>query len=500
MIELTVRPARTSFSGPERQLKKMFRCLRVKDKNNWWRQRAALKRVGYFSDIKNDEKRDKKIEQLKESVQYIKFYERRGDTFASGLLDMVIKFLDKKGVKYSVKDNRQQLPVFKPIKRFQFEDSIENRAEQVEIVNKALRKGKGIIHASTNTGKTECACAIVSEFHRQLKRMPRVLFLIHRAGLAQQTADRFRKHLPNDVRIFMVGGGKKRIPQKPGIVVATVQTASNLLQESDFERFQEKCDILFIDETHVNRATQCSKIVNRNEAPMRFSLSGTIDRKNKKKMLSYVGMTGPIIAEVRNKELVDLGRSAKPVIRFVEVHTEEIPKKAKFAAAYSLGIVKNKKRNELVVREVLRYLNKDYKTLVTVARISHGLKLKKLLESNMDLPVEFLSGSTPLLIRKKVLKRFENGKLGVLLASPIFDTGMDISGGVDAWINSAAGLGWELILQRMGRVLRKNPRTGNVVYISDFIDTHNEYLMKHSMARLKHYINEKIAKISIIER
>lgn len=496
MIQLTARAARTSFYGPEKQLKVMFRCLRVKDKSAWWRQRAALKRVAYYHYIKDDEERDKKIEKLKASTKWIKFYDRRSDTFATGLLSRVRKFLKKKGIKFHVEDQRPKFSEFKEVKRFHFKDKVESRPEQIDTVNKALRKGRGIIHCATNFGKTEVACAIVSEFHRQAQKVPRVLFLIHRAGLVQQTAERFEKHLL-EIPVAKIGSGHKGVPND-GIVVATVQTASNLLRSAAFENFQEHCDILFIDEFHINKAGQCSKIVNYNRAIMRFGLSGTVDEKNKKKMLHYVGLTGPIIAEVRNKELVGLGRSAKPIIRFIEVDALKIPKRVKFGKAYRLGIVRNEVRNDLVLRETLRYLKKDLKTMITVARIAHGLRLKQLLENRIDLRVEFLSGKDSVPHRRKIIKEFENGKVGVLIASPIFDTGVDIPA-IQAWCNAAGGKGWELVLQRLGRVLRKK-EGDNRVFISDFVDMHNAYLMKHSTARLNHYYREQIADISIIER
>ena len=150
-----------------------------------------------------------------------------------------------------------------------------------------------------------------------------------------------------------------------------------------------------------------------------------------------------------------------------------------------------------MVREALRYVKKDYKTLVTVARISHGLRLQRMLEKRIDLPIEFLYGSSSLDTRNKVIGQFEKGKIGVLIASPIFDTGVDVPA-IQSWVNAAGGRGWELVLQRLGRVLRKK-EGDNRVFISDFIDTHSVYLMRHSMARLKYYRQEKIADISIVE-
>jgi len=349
------------------------------------------------------------------------------------------------------------------------------------------------LHCATNFGKTEVAAAIIAEYTRQ-KKSPRVLFIVHRVQLVNQTAERFKQHL--DLPVTVIGGGKKKI-RKNGILVASTQTAIKLLGNARFGEFLDKCDIFFIDEFHINKAWTCTKIAKACLAPMRFGLSGTIDEKNIIKMMHYKGMTGPIIAAVRNEQLVNLGRSARPIARFVDVQAPTIPKSLKYAGAYRFGIVHNEIRNGLVLKEIVRYLNEDRPVLVTVARIKHGLILKSLLSKTIDLPIEFLSGGTPVPVRNTVLQKFKKGKVSVLIASPIFDTGVDIPDTNFSWVNAAGGKGWELVLQRLGRVLRKK-KGENKVYISDFVDHHNRYLMKHSLARIEHYQNEKIVEIKII--
>jgi superfamily II DNA or RNA helicase len=282
------------------------------------------------------------------------------------------------------------------------------------------------------------------------------------------------------------------------IVVATTQTASRLSKKRspEFLSFLENCEIVFIDELHQNKAYQVQSVLDHCSAPMRLGLSGTIKEKDKVKFLHYSGLTGPIIAEVRNKELVELGRSARPHIRMVEVHSDFISADS-YMEAYREGVVKNRKRNRLVVKEVLRYVKKDYPTLVTVARLSHGRRILEKLEKKMDVPCAFIHGGTPMEIRKSVIRKFERGEISVLIASPIFDTGMDVPA-IKAWVNAAGGKGWELVLQRLGRVLRRKGGR-NRVYISDFIDLFNEYLMKHSLYRMKYYRKEEIAEMEVIE-
>jgi superfamily II DNA or RNA helicase len=496
VITLDVYNARTFFEGPEPQLEIMFEALCVEDKNSFWKAKGTIRAMamrGAFEGMDEEEK-DDAIKKVEEEAKWVKFYDRRTDSFGSGLFKRVRKHLKLQHIKCEVLDHRQKVRTTgEGIRRLRFSDKVDVRGEQISAVRKALSRGRGILHCATNFGKTEVACAICAEYNHQRKEFPRVLFLIHRKSLAVQTMKRFQKHLEG-FPIQMIGAGKKEIPDK-GILIATTQTANIVLRRAAFRRFMERCNILFIDEFHVNKAWQISRIVAQCAAPMRFGLSGTIDKENKIKWMHYKGMTGPIIAETRNKELVDLGRSAKPIIRMVEVHAKKL--EGTYAEDYRLGVVRNRVRNRLVLSETIRYVKKNYRTLVTVSRIAHGKLLKRELEQAIDVPIAFISGGTSLWQREKVIKLFEKGRIPVLIASPIFDVGMDVPA-IEAWNNAAGGKGWELVLQRLGRVLRKK-KGRNEIYVTDYVDMHSKHLFSHSVLRLKYYEKEKIAKIRVVE-
>lgn len=490
MITLEQYEARTFFSGSERELEVMFRALRLKDKNAFWKARFLIKKLtGYGM---SEEERTEKIAKIKESAKWIKFYDRRTDSFASGLLPRVRTFLSKREVESKVRDLRRgKLPNFETASRFRFKGKVERRPEQIEILNKSLEAGSGLIHAATNAGKTEMAIGIVAEWRHTVGRLPNTIFLVHRASLAVQTAERFRKHL--GLRVHVIGGGKGK--KFGGVTIATVQTASRMVKYSTaFKDWLSKTDIVFVDEFHVNKAKQVQVVMDRCRARMRFGLSGTIDRTSKEKLLRYVGMTGPIVAEISNRELIALGRSAQPHIRLVEVPGWEDTVDGSYGTAYRECIVHDKKRNKLVRREAIRYADKDMQVLVTVSRIRHGLILRDMLESR-DIRCEFMSGSTPMFIRKKILDSFKGRRFPVLIASPIFDTGMDVPE-IQAWVNAAGGKGWELVVQRLGRTLRRK-KGRNVVFITDFLDRRSPYLAKHSLLRWDYY-KEEGAKIKIV--
>lgn len=491
MLNLTIREARTSYEGTRGERKSLYRILRVEDKSGKWRALQLLRRLAWFRSIEDGVKRKRKIEEIQRKTSYIRFYDKKTRTFASGLVEYVKKHY--KG-KIKIHDLRKPLPKFDlTFKKFDFQDEVEVREEQLSAVRQALFNGRGILHCATNAGKTAMSSAIVAEYQKQQKRSPRVLYLVHRISLVNQAAKEFKRHL--DIPITQLGAGKKKPPSR-GILVATVQTATNVLHTWKFKRFLEKCDILFFDELHVNRAAMATRTSKFCKAPMRFGLSGTIDEKSKVKMMHYIGLTGPVLAEIRNKELVEKGRSAKPYIRFIEVPCEEY---STYAESYREAIVRNSRRNRTAVKEVLRYLEKGLKVLVTVVRIKHGLKLLHKLEQATDLKSEFLSGRTPLPVRERMINDFKLGRVPILVVSDVFSVGMDVPE-IDSWVNCAGGKSWEQALQRLGRTLRAKKSNRNRVYVSDFIDLGNHWLFKHSVKRLQYYEREDMADIKIIRR
>ena len=466
----------------------MFHCLRVKNPNAYWQAKRQLKIAAYTywrTKRKKDRLTTRKREKILAKAKYVRFYNRRNDSFRTGLLPLVLAYLKRKGIKFQIADRRHKAHCNNPakLKKFHFKEPVEHRPEQIKTVQTALSEKRGILACTVNFGKTLTAAAIIAECSEKV----RAIYIVHRIGLAQQTGDMLRKLLPN--RITVLGAGNKEFSGK-GICVTTVQTAVHLLEESpEFRRFLEKTDVMFVDEIHVNSAAQVCKVSDECAAPMRFGLSGTVDEKNKLKMMHYQGITGPVIARVKNIDLISAGHSARPEIQFWEVRSVPIPRESGWGAAYLRGVVHCPERNSLIVKRTLRAVAKDLTVMISVSRISHGVILKDLLQQATEFKVEFLRGETPVSVRQTVLQRFVKGKVPILILSPIGDVGLDLPGGIGAWINAAGSKGYELVLQRFGRALRKN-KYGNKVQVVDFVDLHNPYLLKHSLARIGHYQRE----------
>ena len=96
---------------------------------------------------------------------------------------------------------------------------------------------------------------------------------------------------------------------------------------------------------------------------------------------------------------------------------------------------------------------------------------------------KLLTGKHAGAVRTEARKDFRTGALEVLIATPIFDEGVDLPE-LDVIVLAAGGKSAVRLLQRIGRSLRLSPGKTHAM-IHDFLDSGNRYTLGHSMGRLK---------------
>jgi superfamily II DNA or RNA helicase len=70
--------------------------------------------------------------------------------------------------------------------------------------------------------------------------------------------------------------------------------------------------------------------------------------------------------------------------------------------------------------------------------------------------------------------------LPVLIATTIFDEGVDVSG-INCLFLAAGGKSMRQLLQRIGRGLRKKSDGSCIEVYDDVLDYHNEHLTRHTL-------------------
>jgi len=147
---------------------------------------------------------------------YKRFFNRLTSTFYTGLLGYAISRLQ---FPYVIIDDRVPIPhQNNPLVL----NGIELRDYQIKMVSAAISKGRGIISAPPNAGKTEVAAGII-----KVLGLP-AIFLTHRLTLLRQTKERFSNRL--GVEIGLVGGGIDSWISD-GINIVSIQSAYRKLDE-----------------------------------------------------------------------------------------------------------------------------------------------------------------------------------------------------------------------------------------------------------------------------
>ena len=393
--------------------------------------------------------------------------------FPTGLLSQVEKVLKDNNVKYEIEDRRLIPP---PASR-SAQLSVSLREYQEEVVQEAIDKSRGVIWLATGGGKTEIAGAITKSLG-----LP-TLFLVHRTNLLTQTVQRFKDRL--GCNIGMIGSGKW---EPATITVATVQTLASRLADKKHAKktkeFLQGIDVLFLDECHLATAKTWIEVAKNCFAGYRFGLSGTPTVEGRGMWL--VGLTGPVISKVSYEELIKGEHLVPPVITFVGVSTPKLPKNLEYQEVYDIGICTNAYRNKVIVELAAELVACQKPTLILVWKVSHGELISSML-TDFGIQNVFLQGGTSTEARDEAIKNMKLGNQQVIVATSIFDEGLDIPS-IQAVVLAGGGKSWSKLLQRVGRGVRRDDAAGKTkVEIFDFADSTHKYLVEHSLERLGIY-------------
>jgi superfamily II DNA or RNA helicase len=257
---------------------------------------------------------------------------------------------------------------------------------------------------------------------------------------------------------------------KGDCMVSTIQSVKKL---GDLSRY--KC--VLIDESHNASSSQFQDFLKQFGCPLKFGFSASPFRNGDylgyAKIRQFVG--SPII-KIESKELLENEVMAKPHIYLVKNECKE-DEYFDYQTAYTEEIVNSAKRNNII-----KDITDIYKTgiLIVVNIVEHGEILQDLIPNSM-----FISGETPIDIRKQTIEDFDNGNLPVLIGSTILQEGISITH-MKAMILACGGKSNVAVLQKIGRSLRFKEGEKTEVDYYDFIDT-AKFLSKHSKMRATLY-------------
>lgn len=391
--------------------------------------------------------------------------------FPTGLLPVLLDYLQSKGVLYRVRDARY-VPALNNLKP----TTVQLRDYQIEIIEKAFNNyyfglwwPRGVIQVATGGGKTEIAAAMI-----QMTNSP-TIFLVHRKDLLVQATERFQKYG------LQVGELKDILTND--ITVSTIQSVHSWLKRKDKQKMLvkglDRMEQVFVDEAHLIAARADTynifgavlKLMPR--AYMRWGLTATPFLRDEYHNWMLQGGTGDLICAITNRELIERGFLSEAVVNMVQMRKLEVPTALRdWPTCYEHYIVTNRIRNA----EVANCFNMYPKpALVLVNKLGHG----DLLSQSLGIP--FLNGSSSIEERMDAVAKLKNGTLSGVVASTIWDEGIDIAN-IKTVILAGGGKSDIKNLQRLGRGLRLASGKQQLQLV-DFLDQSPYILANHAKKR-----------------
>jgi superfamily II DNA or RNA helicase len=350
------------------------------------------------------------------------------------------------------------------------------RDYQLEAVDTLVKRTRGILHLPTAAGKGEIAVGLT-------QRLPcRWLMLAHREMLTENIADRYNKR--TGAKSGRIAGGVWEIGDG-ALVCATFQALAAGIKKGN----QSTLDLILgaqgiiVDECHTAPADSYRRIIGMaRNAYWRVGLSGTPLSRTDHRSMFAIGSIGRIIYRVRTERLIADGLISKPTI--VMRACEQSSDQQEWSQVHRELIVNSKVRNQIVV-DMVKEAPKS--CIVFVTSLRHGRALAKSIQA-AGIKSEFVDGKSSLDTRKQAVKRLDNGSVEALVATTIFNEGIDIPD-LRAVVIAAGGASAIQTLQRIGRGMRRTADKDEV-HVYDIADKGHPWTERHAQARARAYRSE----------
>lgn len=486
---------------------------------------------------------DKSTLWSKGEVEKVQLYNAMTGTFPAGMVGMVARAAKKQGfdVQFIDKRTRAHAPIVGQAR----DDALYwLRDYQREAVDTLIERTRGIIHAPTGAGKTEMAAAIIRATGGKWLLIVHNKKLMHQA--AKRYALRNRQwlagSLPYDATeeeivagleetgaeplpVGLVGDGKFTLGDE--LTCATFQTLSralklkynrktkqheptNPVKYAKVKALLDSVDGVIVDECHVLPAESFWRVLMAIEnAYYRIGVSGTPLARGDKRSILAVAALGPVQYRIHPDVLIDAGVLARPRIRMIPCY-QELPDppcprckgsgdcglgphtcgpckgsgvtKPKWQTVQKKLITESRDRNAAIVRKVLT----DAKTpcLIFVEHVAHGELMQTLLRTS-GRTAEFVYGKHSTQQRDEAIARNVEGDVEFLIASKIFQEGVDIPP-IRSVVLASGGKSVIAAIQKVGRGMRVDTDKSEFD-VFDVRDKGHPWTERHTKQRVKAY-------------
>lgn len=343
--------------------------------------------------------------------------------------------------------------------------------ERLEVERIVHDRHRNLLVAATGTGKTVMAALDYKRMRQTLGRDPRLLFVVHRKEILEQSLRVYQNVLidANFGELFFSG----EIPDNWTHVFASVQS----LSARSLERFApDHFDVIVIDEFHHGTSPTYRKILDHFAPQELLGLTATPERMDGLNIQDeFFG--GRIAAEMRLWEALE-NDLLSPFHYFGITDNTDMSAVAWKRGAYDSTALSNlftgnDARARLVVQAVKDKVTDpgSMRALGFCVSVAHAHFMADFFR-RAGLSALALSGDTPRHERKSALDELRAGTLQVVFSVDLFNEGLDIPD-VDTLFLLRPTASATVFLQQLGRGLRRTEDKA-VLTVLDFIGQHRK--------------------------
>jgi superfamily II DNA or RNA helicase len=432
----------------------------------------------------------------------IRLFNKNTHELPAGLIHHVVQFARGRGYMIDSLDSEYGLPYEKQhvdsnvltafIKSLKL--PFEIRDYQLDAVQKALERKRGILLSPTGSGKSLIIYSLLSYYLGYIapETNKKILVIVPTTSLVEQMESDFKEYGMPSKLAHKIYSGKDKNTDAP-IIISTWQSIYKL-PRTWFEQF----GAVFGDECHNFKSKSLTSIMNKcGEAEYRFGTTGTLDGTQTHELVLQ-GLFGRTYKVTTTRDLQDEDHLAQLEIKRIELEYSEEERKNFGTKTYQEEleyIVTHQKRNNFIAK-ITADLSGN--TLVLFNYVEkHGKPLFQLINNITDenRKVFFVSGETDTSDREAIRKIVEGQKDAIIVASlGTFSTGINIRN-LHNIIFASPSKSQIRVLQSIGRGLRKS-EDGRITQLYDIIDniswkSKKNFALKHSEERLKIYEKER---------
>lgn len=377
----------------------------------------------------------------------VSHFSKTNGTFGLGLLPYVKSKLTDNNISFNIEEIKKPINLSINSKTNLHNITLEDYQQKI-IDSLSPTIYRGIFEVPTAGGKSLIAAAIVDKYNR-----PETLIFTPRKTILYGV----HKELENSLQepIGMVGDN---IFKKEKITVGLYQSLRKYHKE--FHNIK----LAIVDEGHEVNNSIFDTLKSMTNTWYRFGLTGTsISKANKGKWFQVTAQIGPVIKKITDKQAINR-------VVPVEAYMFTFEKKSEIKNFQELyrSILLDEDRCELIA-DILDFCFTDKKTsscLILVDEYKQAQIIDQKIRTKFSInetDVKLCWSKTPFHEQLQAIDDLSEGKLPIIIATPVFGVGTNIKG-VESVINGSIRKSPVNVIQKIGRGRRRIDGKDALIY------------------------------------